>query len=179
MSKSEPTGLPIGTLLSRRRERGFDCDPLLSLSQRKGIIPQDDAGRRNISSADKTKYWRVYPGDIVYNTMRMWQGASARSDFFGIVSPAYTVCCPASGASSRFLSYALKLPEHIRVFRARSQGLTSDVWNLRFEELARMSSSSYRIIPNRRKSPPSSPQWTTPSRRPKQSSTKYSSSSAA
>ena len=111
---------------------------MLSLTQDKGVIPQDEVGRRNISSSNKTKYWRVYPNDIVYNTMRMWQGASARSDYFGIVSPAYTVCCPVSGASSRFLSYALKLPEHIKIFRARSQGLTSDVWNLRFEELAQI-----------------------------------------
>ncbi len=138
MSKGSARGVTIGTLLSRRRERGAEDDPLLSVTQDKGVIPQDEAGRRNISSADKTTYWRVYPDDIVYNTMRMWQGASARSDYFGIVSPAYTVCCPASGVSSRFLAYALKLPEHIKVFRARSQGMTSDVWNLRFEELARI-----------------------------------------
>ena len=138
MSKGASRGVTLGTLLGRRRERGSENDALLSVTQDKGVIPQDEAGRRNVSSADKTTYWRVYPDDIVYNTMRMWQGASARSDHFGIVSPAYTVCCPASGVSSRFLSYALKLREHIKVFRARSQGLTSDVWSLRFEELARI-----------------------------------------
>ena len=138
MDKGALERAAIGTLLSRRSERGSEDDPLLSVTQDKGVIPQDEAGRRNISSTDKTTYWRVYPDDIVYNTMRMWQGASARSDYFGIVSPAYTVCCPAAEVSSRFLSYALKLPEHIKVFRARSQGMTSDVWNLRFEELARI-----------------------------------------
>ena len=96
------------------------------------------AGRRNTSSANKTSYWRVYPNDIVYNTMRMWQGASSRSDHFGIVSPAYTVCRPNPETSARFLAYALKLPEHIRLFRGRSQGLTSDVWNLRFDEFAKI-----------------------------------------
>ena len=144
MSKRESKGVVIGTLLNHRRERGSEDDPLLSVTQDKGVIPQDQAGRRNISSSDKTTYWRVYPDDIVYNTMRMWQGASARSDYFGIVSPAYTVCCPASGVSSRFLSYGLKLPEHIKVFRARSQGLTSDVWNLRYEELARI---EFKFVP--------------------------------
>lgn len=138
MNRCASTGVAIGTLLTRRRERGSQSDPLLSLTQDKGVIPQDEAGRRNISSANKTTYWRVYPNDIVYNTMRMWQGASARSDYFGIVSPAYTVCCPVLGTSSRFLSYALKLPEHIKIFRSRSQGLTSDVWNLRFEELVQI-----------------------------------------
>ena len=138
MDSGASTTVAIGTLLSRRKERGSDDDPLLSLTQEKGVIPQDEAGRRNISSANKTTYRRVYPDDIVYNTMRMWQGASARSDYFGIVSPAYTVCCPAPGSSARFLSYSLKLQEHIRIFRARSQGLTSDVWNLRFDEFARI-----------------------------------------
>ena len=138
MDSGASATVAIGTLLSRRKERGSDDDPLLSLTQDKGVIPQDEAGRRNISSANKTTYWRVYPGDIVYNTMRMWQGASARSDYFGIVSPAYTVCCPAPESSARFLSYSLKLPGHIRIFRARSQGLTSDVWNLHFAEFARI-----------------------------------------
>ena len=144
MSKGESKGIAIGTLLNRRTELGSEDDPLLSVTQDEGVIPQDEAGRRNISSSNKTTYLRVYPDDIVYNTMRMWQGASARSDYFGIVSPAYTVCCPASGVSSRFLSYGLKLPEHIKVFRARSQGLTSDVWNLRFEELARI---EFKFVP--------------------------------
>ena len=130
--------MPIGNLLSRRRERGADGDPLLSVTQDRGVIPQAIAGRRDTSSANKTSYWRVYPNDIVYNTMRMWQGASSRSDYFGIVSPAYTVCRPEPEASGRFLAYALKLPEHIRLFRGRSQGLTSDVWNLRFDEFAKI-----------------------------------------
>lgn len=138
MDSGASTTVAIGALLSPRKERGSDDDPLLSLTQDKGVIPQVEAGRRNISSAKKTTYWRVYPDDIVYNTMRMWQGASARSDYFGIVSPAYTVCCPVPGSSARFLSYSLKLPENIRTFRARSQGLTSDVWNLHFDEFARI-----------------------------------------
>ena len=145
MNRDASTPVAIGTLLNRRRERGAEGDPLLSLTQDKGIVPQNEVGRRNIASANKTTYWRVYPDDIVYNTMRMWQGASARSEHFGIVSPAYTVCCAAPGVSSRFVSYALKLPEHVRVFRARSQGLTSDVWTLRFEELARI---EFKFVPS-------------------------------
>lgn len=147
MGDSELQALPIGALLTRRRERGRNGDPLLSVTQDRGIIPQEEVGRRNTSSADKSTYWRVYPDDIVYNTMRMWQGASARSDHFGVVSPAYTVCCPCPGVSPRFLAYALKLPEHIKVFRSRSQGLTSDVWSLRFEELAQI---QLKFAPDRR-----------------------------
>lgn len=129
---------PFGRFLSRRQERGINGDPLLSVSQERGVIPQEEAGRRNIASTDKSTYWRVYPGDIVYNTMRMWQGASSSSDFFGIVSPAYTVCQPADGVSPKYLAYLLKHPDCVRRFEARSQGITSDVWNLRYSEFAKI-----------------------------------------
>lgn len=128
----------FGGFLFRRQERGKNGDPLLSVSQERGVIPQEEAGRRNIASADKSTYWRVYPGDIVYNTMRMWQGASSSSEFFGIVSPAYTVCQPVDGVSSKYLAYLLKHPDCVRRFEARSQGITSDVWNLRFSEFEKI-----------------------------------------
>jgi type I restriction enzyme S subunit len=138
MREDYVTQRPVGALVRKRTERGEDNDPLLSVTQDKGVVLQEEAGRRNISSSDKSNYRRVYPGDIVYNTMRMWQGASARSQHFGIASPAYTVCIPNEDVSSEYLAYAFKLPEHIALFSARSQGITSDVWNLRFEELARI-----------------------------------------
>ena len=128
----------VGTLLRRRKERGSNDDPLLSVTQDKGVTLQEGVGRRNISSADKASYWRAYAGDIVYNTMRMWQGASACSRYFGIVSPAYTVCEPVDGANADYISYLFKLPENIGKFRSRSQGIVSDVWNLRFSELKRI-----------------------------------------
>lgn len=93
--------------------REVDDDPLLSVTQDKGVTLQEGVGRRNISSADKASYWRAYAGDIVYNTMRMWQGASACSRYFGIVSPAYTVCEPVDGANADYISYLFKLPENM------------------------------------------------------------------
>lgn len=138
MSESYLVRKSFGSFLSRRQERGKSGDPLLSVTQERGVIPQEEAGRRNIASADKSAYWRVYPGDIVYNTMRMWQGASSASEFFGIVSPAYTVCQPTVEVSSKYLAYLLKHPDCIRRFEARSQGITSDVWNLRFSEFEKI-----------------------------------------
>lgn len=138
MSESYLVRKSFGSFLSRRQERGKNGDPLLSVTQERGVIPQEEAGRRNIASADRSTYWRVYPGDIVYNTMRMWQGASSASEYFGIVSPAYTVCQPAVEVSSKYLAYLLKHPDCIRRFEARSQGITSDVWNLRFSEFEKI-----------------------------------------
>ena len=139
MSDRENSGwaaVRMGDLLAHRKERAQQTEPLLSVTGGRGVVPQAESGRRDVSSANKWAYWRVYPGDIVYNTMRMWQGVSARSDYFGIVSPAYTVCSPQSGVDSHFLSHVLKLPSFISAFKNRSQGLVSDTWNLKYRSFA-------------------------------------------
>lgn len=127
---------PLGEIFDERVERGSEGLQLLSVTQSQGIIPQDKAGRRNISSSDLSKYKVVRIGDIAYNTMRMWQGASALSSYEGIVSPAYTVIKPKSGHSAEFYSYLFKFPKTINTFERHSQGLVSDTWNLKFPALS-------------------------------------------
>ncbi len=126
----------FGDLLGHRRERGRDADPLLSVTASQGVVLQAEAGRRDISNADKSAYWRVFPGDVAYNSMRMWQGVSGRSDYFGIVSPAYTVCTPTSLCDSAFVSHLLKHPPSVAAFKTRSQGLVSDTWNLKYRSFS-------------------------------------------
>jgi type I restriction enzyme, S subunit len=128
----------FGDILAQRKERARSTDPLLSVTNDRGVVPQAESGRRDISSMNKFAYWRVYPGDIVYNTMRMWQGVSARSDYFGIVSPAYTVCSTLPGTDSRFMAHVLRLPQSIAKFKNRSQGLVSDTWNLKYRSFAKL-----------------------------------------
>ena len=76
-------------LFAERNESNRPDLPLLSISRGEGIIPRDDSGRIDTSNEDKSAYLRICPGDIGYNTMRMWQGVSALSALEGIVSPAY------------------------------------------------------------------------------------------
>ena len=90
------------------------------------------------SNEDKSKYKRVCIGDIAYNSMRMWQGASGYSPYEGIVSPAYTVLSPNSGINSKCLAYQFKLPEMIHTFQVNSQGITSDNWNLKYPALSQI-----------------------------------------
>ena len=68
--------------------------------------------------------------------MRMWQGASGYSPYNGIVSPAYTVITPFSGIDSKFFAYMFKREDMIHTFQVRSQGITSDNWNLKFPALS-------------------------------------------
>lgn len=122
----------LGELFHERVETNR-CDlPLLSVTRDEGVIPRDAVGRKDTSNEDKSKYLRVCPGDIAYNTMRMWQGVSALSRLEGIVSPAYTVVIPNKLIDARFAAHLFKYPPVVFLFYRYSQGLVSDTWNLKF-----------------------------------------------
>ncbi len=76
----------------------------------------------------------VRKDDIVYNTMRMWQGASGLADRDGLLSPAYVVLAPKKGIDPLYASYLFKSPRFIYLFWAYSYGLTSDRLRLYFND---------------------------------------------
>jgi len=126
----------LGELFRERVEVNWNDLQLLSITGENGVVLRSDLNRKDSSNDDKSKYLRICPGDIGYNTMRMWQGVSALSSHEGIISPAYTVCIPTPEIDGRFASYLFKLPEVIHLFYRYSQGLTSDTWNLKFHHFA-------------------------------------------
>ncbi len=130
--KGEWRGVKLGEVFSERTETQRSDLPLLSITREEGVIPRNDVNRKDTSNEDKSKYLRICPGDIGYNTMRMWQGVSALSSFEGIVSPAYTICTHSKDVYGEFMAYLFKTPYMIYQFYRYSQGLTSDTWNLKF-----------------------------------------------
>ncbi len=116
-----------------RKESNYPELPLLSVGEI-GVYPQTDSNKKDTSNEDKSKYKRICPGDIGYNTMRMWQGRSALSSLEGIVSPAYTVVTPKKNADAQFFAYLFKLDEVIHKFFRKSQGLVSDTLNCKFKD---------------------------------------------
>ena len=121
----------LGNCFTERDERSADGE-LVSVTINDGIKLFEELGRHDNSSDDKSRYKRVEIGDIAYNSMRMWQGASGYSPYQGIVSPAYTVLIPNIGIDSIFFSYVFKRSQQIHVFQIYSQGITSDTWNLKY-----------------------------------------------
>ena len=111
---------------------------LLSVSISKGIYPFSNSERKNNSSTNKSNYKKVTPGDIAYNSMRMWQGALGVSKYNGIVSPAYTVMATKEKENPVFYYYYFKNTRMMFNFRQHSQGLTSDTWNLKFPLLKKI-----------------------------------------
>lgn len=128
----------MGELFSERVEANRSDLKLLSVTRDEGVIPRDEVGRKDTSNEDKSLYLRVCPGDIVYNTMRMWQGVSALSPLEGIVSPAYTVLKPSSLVDAKFAAYLFKYTPAIHLFYRYSQGLVSDTWNLKFSHFSKI-----------------------------------------
>ena len=127
----------LGECFTERIESMPDGE-LISVTINDGIKKFSELGRHNNSNEDKSKYKKVCVGDIAYNSMRMWQGASGYSPYEGIVSPAYTVLSPNPGINSKCLAYQFKLPEIIHTFQVNSQGITSDNWNLKYPALSQI-----------------------------------------
>ena len=125
----------MGECFTERVESMPDGE-LISVTINDGIRKFSELGRHDNSNDDKSKYKKVCIGDIAYNSMRMWQGASGYSPYEGIVSPAYTVLSPNSGVNSKCLAYQFKLPGMIHTFQINSQGITSDNWNLKYPALS-------------------------------------------
>lgn len=127
----------LGEVFDERTKRAGEYDyDLLAVSINDGVQLKSDTAKIDNSSSDKSKYKVVYKNDIVYNSMRMWQGASGVAKQSGITSPAYTVLAPKINVNSIFYSYYFKLASIIKLFERNSQGLTSDTWNLKYPALS-------------------------------------------
>ena len=125
----------FGYYFFERNERSGNGE-MISVTINSGIRKFSELNRHDTKPDDLSKYKKVEVGDIAYNSMRMWQGASGYSPYSGILSPAYTVISPKNGVSSRFFSYVLKQPRMIHLFEINSQGLTKDTWNLKYPAFA-------------------------------------------
>ena len=98
-------------------------------------MPRSEIEGKDNSSEDKSNYKVVCRGDMVYNSMRMWQGANGISDYDGIVSPAYTVLMSTEEIDNQYFAALFKTSNLINEFRKNSQGLTSDTWNLKYPQI--------------------------------------------
>ena len=125
----------IGDIYAERSQRGASDMELLSVTMNDGVMPRSEIESKDNSSEDKSNYKVVLTGDMVYNSMRMWQGANGISPCNGIVSPAYTVLMPKIPISNGYFAAFFKSPNLINEFRKNSQGMTSDTWNLKYPQI--------------------------------------------
>ena len=125
----------IGDIYAERSERGAADMELLSVTMNGGVMQRSEIEGKDNSSEDKSNYKVVRKGDMVYNSMRMWQGANGVSSYDGIVSPAYTVLTAKLPICNEYFAALFKNYKLINEFKKNSQGMTSDTWNLKYPQI--------------------------------------------
>lgn len=108
----------------------------MSVSVANGIYPASESDRETNPGASLANYKIVHFGDVVYNSMRMWQGAVDASRYDGIVSPAYVVARPNSEVYARFFARLLRQPMLLKQYQQVSQGNSKDTQVLKFDDFA-------------------------------------------
>lgn len=67
----------LGNVFKSRRERGRTGLPTLSVTLNDGLVLRESLERKTDTNLSPEEHLLVREGDIAYNMMRMWQGASA------------------------------------------------------------------------------------------------------
>ena len=127
----------IGALLEETNEVASDRE-ILSVTVSNGIYPARDGAKDSNPGESIHKYKVVHINDIVYNSMRLWQGAIGISGYEGIVSPAYTVCHVREVVDARFCAYLLRSYPALREFYRYSQGNSKDTLILKYPEFSQI-----------------------------------------
>lgn len=119
--------IPLRRLARIRREANSDSSSvLLALSSDRGVEPRaDDGGRQLPSESTVEGYWRVYPGDLVFNPMWAIGGGVAVSAIHGAVSTAYRIYAPGPRIWPRFLHYWLRSEPAVRQYKLMVRGITT------------------------------------------------------
>lgn len=130
-----------GRLFAHRVQTGFPDLPIMEVSLRTGVRVRDmeNLKRKQVMS-QKEKYKRAAKGDIVYNMMRMWQGALGPAPVDGLVSPAYVVVQPFEEANSAYYSYLFRTDAYMREVNKFSRGIVADRNRLYWDEFKQMPS---------------------------------------
>ena len=122
-------------LFSNRRIHGRAGLPIYSVTIDKGLVPRRSLASKRIENDAKVEDNIVaFPSDIVYNMMRMWQGALGIAEMKCMVSPAYIVLNPKEHVNSTFYKLLLKSSKYIYKLEAYSYGLTSDRLRLYYKD---------------------------------------------
>lgn len=102
-----------------------------------GTVVRRESLERHVSDeTGEEKYIRVLPNDLVYNTMRLWQGAIGIVSEEGLVSPAYTVLrLRDTSDRAEYWWHLFRSPEILNAYRRFVKGIAKDRWRIYFKDL--------------------------------------------
>ncbi len=127
-----------GEAFRNSRTKGEAGLPIYSVTMDRGLVPRDTLERHMAADAADDINLRAQKGDLVYNMMRMWQGAVGLAQKECMVSPAYVVLASKNGISSEFFNFWFKSARTLHLLWAYSQGLTNDRLRLYFDDFAQI-----------------------------------------
>ena len=130
--------IPLGKLFQLLKEPGVAGLPVLSVTMNDGLVHRDTLDRKTDGKLAPDEHLLIRKGDLAYNMMRMWQGASGSAKQDGIVSPAYVVVTPSDAIDPTFASYWFKSARMIHLFWAYSYGITGDRLRLYYRDFAKI-----------------------------------------
>ncbi|MCC6311619.1 MAG: restriction endonuclease subunit S [Trueperaceae bacterium] len=124
----------IAWLFRERDQRGEPDLPLLEVSISHGVILREFSEERiESTAADYNTYKVARRGDVVFNKMRMWQGAVGVAPEDGLVSPDYVVAAPTGPLFSSYASLLFRTAAFSAESARRSHGIVWDRLRLYWE----------------------------------------------
>jgi restriction endonuclease S subunit len=102
----------LGHVLTEVAERAAEqhIDLVLSVTEKRGIVPQEEVFSKRIATSDTSKYKVLHPLDIAYNPYLLWAGAVGQwlGDVPGVTSPVYECFRANHGVLPRFVGLVLE-----------------------------------------------------------------------
>jgi type I restriction enzyme S subunit len=124
----------VAWLFRERDERGEPDLPLLEVSINAGVVVREfSEDRIESTAADFNTYKVARQGDVVFNKMRMWQGAVGMAPEDGLVSPDYTVAAPTGALLSAYAGQLFRTEAFSAECARRSHGIVWDRLRLYWE----------------------------------------------
>jgi type I restriction enzyme S subunit len=121
-------------LFRERDERGQPELPLLEVSINAGVVLREFSDDRiESTAADFNTYKVAHEGDVVFNKMRMWQGAVGVAPVDGLVSPDYTVAAAMESLSAEFVGHLMRTQIFSAECARHSHGIVWDRLRLYWE----------------------------------------------
>jgi type I restriction enzyme S subunit len=124
----------LAWLFRERDERGEPDLPLLEVSINTGVALREfSTDRIESTAADFGTYKVARCRDVVFNKMRMWQGAVGVAPEDGLVSPDYVVAAPLGGLLPAFAGCLFRTDMFSAECARRSHGIVWDRLRLYWE----------------------------------------------
>jgi type I restriction enzyme S subunit len=127
----------VGELFVSINDKGFLDLPILSVTIDGQVVRREALERFVSDETGDEKYIRALPGDLAYNTMRLWQGAIGIVDEEGLISPAYTIMrLIKTEYPIEFFYHLFRSAKVKNQYRRFVRGIASDRWRIYFKDLS-------------------------------------------